>query len=145
MLGNFLVLKQTNPGLKSTSPVWSTVLPATVNCACATRTAESFGSPRLPKSSKAPTSPNFFIYMAAWLTSRRGKQVEEALKVSEERYRMLFEAFPEAISLMDIDMNVIMENPCGAQLFGTGRLVRQARRAWSSWRRRTGCGLRECS
>ena len=47
------------------------------------------------------------------------KQAEEALKVSEERYRMLFEAFPDAISLMDIDMNVIMENPCGAQLFGT--------------------------
>jgi PAS domain S-box-containing protein len=61
--------------------------------------------------------PEYFVGTVIDITAQ--KQAEEALRESETRYRMLFEAFPDAISLMDIDMKVIMENPCGVQLFGS--------------------------
>jgi two-component system cell cycle sensor histidine kinase/response regulator CckA len=48
------------------------------------------------------------------------KRAKEALEESETRYRTLFETSPDAICVMDLQTNIIMENWRGIRLFGYG-------------------------
>jgi len=61
--------------------------------------------------------PEYFVGTVIDITAQ--KQAEEALRESESRYRGLFDASPDAICLMDLDMNIIMENTRGVQLFAS--------------------------
>jgi len=61
--------------------------------------------------------PEYFVGTVIDITAQ--KQAEEALRESESRYRGLFDASPDAICLMDLDLNIIMENPRGVKLFAS--------------------------
>ena len=55
-------------------------------------------------------------------TGPEGKQVEEQLRESEERYRTLFEAESNAIFLVDEDSGEIVDaNPAAVRLYGYSR------------------------
>ena len=49
------------------------------------------------------------------------RQVEEALRESEERYRTLVETSPDAITLFDLNLNIIMVNQPALALYGYER------------------------
>jgi PAS domain S-box-containing protein len=49
------------------------------------------------------------------------KQAEEALRISEERFRTLFEAAPDAIYLTDVEGNLVDANKAAEQLVGRAR------------------------
>ena len=57
----------------------------------------------------------FVSVLAVDITAR--KQAEAALRDSEERYRALFEASPDAIGLLDLEMNLIVGNRRGLDMF----------------------------
>jgi PAS domain S-box-containing protein len=50
------------------------------------------------------------------------KKTEEALRESEEKYRTLVETSPDAITLMDLNLNIIMANQPALKLYGHERI-----------------------
>jgi PAS domain S-box-containing protein len=46
------------------------------------------------------------------------KQVEEALRQSEEKLRLMFEALPEGITIIDIDGKIVQSNKAVAHIYG---------------------------
>jgi PAS domain-containing protein len=46
------------------------------------------------------------------------KQIEEALRASEKKYRTMFESTQEAIMTADSDGMIISANPAAAKIFG---------------------------
>ena len=60
--------------------------------------------------------------MAGWLTSPPGSRRRRPSKESEARYRALFEASPDAITVMDLEMNFIMGNRRGLEIWGQDSL-----------------------
>jgi PAS domain S-box-containing protein len=71
--------------------------------------------------SKTPSGEVEFISTIMRDLSER-QSIEEALRLSEERYRQLVEHAPEAIVLLDVDTGRFSEvNPVAEQLFGLSR------------------------
>jgi PAS domain S-box-containing protein len=56
------------------------------------------------------------------------KQMEEALRESEEKYRLLFDTFPLGITVSDPSGNIVESNPRAAELLGIAKDVHETRR-----------------
>ncbi len=86
-------------------------------------------------------TPNFnsdgeFIgYIGHCFDISRRKQIEESLRESEEKYRVLFNAFPLGITISDPSGNIVESNARAAELLGIPKDVHEARRIdGSEWR-----------
>jgi two-component system, cell cycle sensor histidine kinase and response regulator CckA len=65
-----------------------------------------------------PGQPGFLHLYGGMVDITARKQAEEALKESEARYRALFDASPDAITVMDMELNFVMANRRGLEIWG---------------------------
>ena len=57
-------------------------------------------------------------YMSSWVDITERRQIEEALRESEERYRALFEQKLDGVTVIDENMKLLLANQATADIFG---------------------------